>query len=55
MDNRQWNPEPPTRHEHDDLKERVRVVEAQLDRITWLLIMTLAVTCADLARSLMGH
>jgi hypothetical protein len=47
--------DPPTRNEHNDLKERVRAVESQLDRITWLLVMTLAATCADLARSLMGR
>jgi hypothetical protein len=47
--------DPPTRNEHNDLKERVRAVESQLDRITWLIVMTLAATCADLARSLMGH
>jgi hypothetical protein len=39
---------PITRFEHDDLKERVRVLEAKLDRITWLVIATLATTVADL-------
>ena len=43
---------PITRYEHEDLKERVRVLEAKLDRITWLVIATLAATVADLARGL---
>ena len=44
--------DPVTRHEHEDIERRVGLLEGKLDRITWLLIMTLAVTCADLARSI---
>ena len=37
-----------TRPEHEDLKERVRIVESKLDRITWLVIATLAASLVDL-------
>ena len=36
-----------TRPEHVDLQERVRTTEAKLDRITWLLIATLAATLSS--------
>lgn len=37
-----------TRGEHEDLKDRVKVVEGKLDRITWLLVATLVATLVDL-------
>ena len=41
-----------TRPEHEDLKYQVNKLGVAMDRITWLLIATLAATCADLARSI---
>ena len=45
------NVDPPSRAEHNDLKERVRIIESKLDRITWLVIATLASALVDLARN----
>lgn len=38
----------PSREEHNDLKIRVKTIEDKLDRMTWLIIATLAATLADL-------
>jgi hypothetical protein len=49
MEGRRWeDAHPPSRDEHNDLKSRVQMVEAKLDRITWLIIATLAVTIVDI-------
>jgi hypothetical protein len=46
---RQWvERNSPSRDEHNDLKTRVGAVESKLDRMTWLIIATLAASLADL-------
>lgn len=45
---RRFDDTPITRSEHNDLKERVKAVEDKLDRITWLVIATLATAIVDL-------
>lgn len=37
-----------TRYEHEDIERRVGVTESKLDRITWLIVATLAATIVDI-------
>lgn len=48
---RRWD-DPVSRPEHNDLKDRVKAVESKLDRITWLVIATLATAILDLLKSI---
>ncbi len=45
---RRFDDSPVTRPEHDDLKTRVKSLEDKLDRITWLVIATLAAAIVDI-------
>ena len=45
---RRFDDAPVTRPEHNDLKERVKAVEGKLDRITWLVVATLATALVDI-------